>query len=172
LRSSHQARFNALVRIYIESTIPSYVVARPARDLLQAAHQEITKRWWESERLKHDIFISPLVLKEIRDGEAEMAEARMNLVSNLENLTVPTKVGELAELFIQKGVLPSGALTDATHIALSAVHKMHILLTWNCRHIANASIQFRLRRLAESRGFSLPLLCTPQEMLDEANRDI
>ena len=112
------------MRIYLESTIPSYVVARPARDLLQAARQQLTRDWWDLTREHHELFTSQVVLDEIADG-------------------------------------------DAAHIALATVHGLDVLLTWNCRHIANVAIQQRLRRLAEQSGYTLPSLATPEEFMND-----
>jgi hypothetical protein len=152
------------VRIYIESTIPSYVVARPARDLLQAGRQQTSKDWWELKRYDHELFTSQIVLDEISAGEAEMAKQRLETLAGIPVL----RVNETAENFTLQilglGLLPAAADRDAGHIALATVYEMDILLTWNCRHIANASIQARLRKLAEKSGLTLPVVCTPDEL--------
>ena len=153
------------MRIYIESTIPSYVVARPARDLLQAARQQLTKDWWDLKREKHELFTSQIVLDEIASGETDMARQRLELVAQIKllDLTDEAKAQEI----LSSGLLPADADRDAAHIALATVHEMDVLLSWNCRHIANAAIQARLRRLAEKAGFALPVLCTPDELTGE-----
>lgn len=155
------------MRIYIESTIPSYVVARPARDLLQAARQRLTCDWWELKRHHHELFTSQVVLDEIAAGERAMAQRRLELVTGLAVLELTPDAETLADHVLKSGLLPASADGDAAHIALATVHKMDILLTWNCRHIANASIVGRLRRLMEARGFTLPEIYTPEELLGE-----
>jgi hypothetical protein len=157
------------MRIYIESTIPSYVVARPARDLLQAARQQLTRDWWEWKRSEHELFTSQIVLDEISSGERAMSEERLRLVSDVVLLDLTEDARALTKTVIISGLLPAHADRDAAHIALATVHRMDMLLTWNCRHIANAAIGARLRKLAESAGFELPVICTPEEMLENSN---
>src|SRR5437773_638173 len=132
------------MRIYIESTIPSYVVARPARDLLQAARQQITRDWWEVKRLNHELFASQIVIDEISIGEAAMAQRRLETLQRLPILQLTDEAKEGARKILASGLLPRTADRDAAHIALASAHEMDILLTWNCRHIANAAIQTRL----------------------------
>jgi hypothetical protein len=157
------------MRIYIESTIPSYVVARPARDLLQAARQQLTCDWWHSKRGRYDLFASQIVLDEIASGDAEMARQRLALVAQINLLELTDDAKTLTMDILRSGVLPSEADRDAAHIALATVHEMDILLSWNCRHIANAAIQPALRKLADAAGFTLPVICTPEELLGNDN---
>ena len=128
------------MRIYIETTIPSYAVARPARDLLQAARQQLTRDWWEFRRTGHELFASQLVLDEIAFGETEMAQRRLDLIAGIRLLESTDKAAVLTRNIMDSGLLPAKAEADGAHIALATVHKMDILLTWNCRHIANAFI--------------------------------
>jgi hypothetical protein len=152
------------MRVYIETTIPSYVVARPAADLQRRLRQETTKAWWETERAKHELFISEVVLKEISKGEAEMAQRRAALLQDFKSLALTDGVRELARTILSGGLLPASAAADATHIALASIHSMDILLSWNFRHIANAAIQPRLRRLVASCNSTLPVICTPHQL--------
>ena len=155
------------MRIYIESTIPSYVVARPARDLLQAARQQLTRDWWDLKREHHELFTSQVVLDEITDGEAAMARQRLKLMRGIPLLEPTVAANELGREILRSGLLPATADGDAAHIALATVHELDILLTWNCRHIANVAIQQRLRRLAEQNGYTLPSLATPEEFMSD-----
>jgi len=154
------------MRIYVESTIPSYVVARPARDLLQAARQQLTRDWWDMQREKHEIFTSQVVLDEIAFGEKAMARLRLELLQGVPLLQVSDEAKGLARKVLASGLLPATADREATHIALASVFEMDILLSWNCQHIANAALQARLRRLADAAGFTLPVICTPEELMD------
>lgn len=154
------------MRIYIESTIPSYVVARPARDLLQAARQQLTRDWWEFQREQHELFTSQVVLDEIAFGEKAMAQLRLETLHTIPLLPVTDTVKELARKVLTSGLLPATADRDATHIALASAYEMELLLSWNCRHIANAAVQTRLRRLVEADGFTLPVICTPEELME------
>jgi hypothetical protein len=155
------------MRIYIESTIPSYVVARPARDLLQAARQQLTHDWWDLKREHHELFTSQVVLDEITDVEAEMARQRLKLLRGVPLLELNAAANDLGREVLRSGLLPASADGDAAHIALATVHEMDILLTWNCRHIANVAIQQRLRRLVEQSGYTLPSLATPEEFMND-----
>ena len=155
------------MRIYVESTIPSYAVARPARDLLQAARQQLTRDWWEMRRERHELFTSQVVLDEIASGEPKMAEKRMELMAKIEFLDLTDEANALTKTIMGSGVLSLNAGRDAAHIALATVHEMDILLTWNCWHIANAFIQAKLRKLAEASRFVLPVICTPEELLED-----
>ena len=155
------------MRIYIESTIPSYVVVRPARDLLQAARQQLTKDWWDLKRENHELFTSQVVLDEITAGEAAMARQRLKLLRGVPLLEPSAAANDLGREILRSGLLPASADSDAAHIALATVHEMDVLLTWNCRHIANVAIQQRLRRLAEQNGYTLPALATPEEFMND-----
>ena len=155
------------MRIFLESTIPSYVVARPARDLLQAARQQLTRDWWDLRRSRHDLFTGQLVLDEISFGEPEMAKRRLELMTNITLLQATDQARELTRNIMDSRLLPAKADGDGAHIALATVHKMDILLTWNCRHIANAFNLGHLCRLIESCGYVAPTICTPEEFLQE-----
>jgi hypothetical protein len=153
------------MRIYIESTIPSYVVARPARDLIQAAHQQLTRDWWDMQREQHELFTSQVVLDEIAAGERAMAERRLELMAEITLLDLTDAANALTKEILGSGLLPATADRDAAHIALATVHETDILLTWNCRHIANASIVGRLRRMVAKHDYTLPEIYTPAELM-------
>ena len=153
--------------IYIESTIPSYVVARPARDLLQAARQQLTRDWWDLKREQHELFTSQVVLDEITGGKAAMARQRLAVMAGITLLRSTDEAETLTQRILDSGLLPTDADRDAAHIALATVHAMDILLSWNCRHIANAAIQARLRELAAKSDLNLPVLCTLDELTGE-----
>lgn len=155
------------MRVYIESTIPSYVVARPARDLLQAARQQITRDWWDLRREGHELFASQVVLDEIADGDPEVARRRIDLMAGITLLDLTPAAEALADRVLGSGLLPESADADAAHIAIATVHLIDVLLTWNFRHIANASIMGRLRRLVAAEGFVLPEIYTPEEFSGE-----
>jgi hypothetical protein len=152
------------MRIYIESTIPSYVVARPARDLIQAANQQTTKDWWDFERAKYELFTSQVVLDEIAAGERAMAEHRVELMAGITILDLLPETVVLGESILKSGLILPAADGDAAHIALATVHGVDILLTWNCRHIANRAIEIRLRRLVQAQGWELPSISTPADL--------
>ena len=156
------------MRIYLESTIPSFLAARPARDILQSARQHITADWWDLKRGEHELFISQVVLDEIAFGDPGAARLRLELVRDIPLLEFTEEAREFAREVLDAGLLPREADRDAVHIAIATVHVMDLLLTWNNRHIAKADIQASLRRLAESAGLILPVICTPEELMGES----
>ena len=154
-------------RVYIETTIPSYLTARPSRDIVQAARQQLTREWWDVERRNYDLCISQIVLDEAAAGDAEAAQRRMAVIDTLPLLDLTFEVDGLAETIMQSGLLPASASRDAVHIAVTAVHQVHFLLTWNCRHIANATIFRDLQHIIMSAGYDVPVICTPEELLGD-----
>ena len=124
--------------LYMESTIPSYLVSRSSRDVVIAGHQQLTRDWWETRRNRFDIFVSQLVIDEISAGDATASSARMEIVRALRMLEITKEVNTLSVKLLASGIIPRRAAVDAAHIALSAVHSIDFLLTWNCTHIANA----------------------------------
>jgi len=156
---------NSKPRLYLETTIPSYLVARPSRDLITAAHQQITHEWWEQRKTAFEVFISQFVIDEAALGDPDLAKQRLLLISNFDQIEITEAVTSLAEVIVEKGAVPMKAAPDAAHIAIAAVHGMDYLLTWNCTHIANAEVSRAVCRLCESKGFSAPVICTPEELM-------
>jgi hypothetical protein len=151
--------------IYIETTIPSLLTARLSLRQVEATRQELTREWWMMHRANYRLVTSEVVLEEANDGDAEMAKARLEILAQAEMLRSTPVVPVLAEAFISGGVLPIFAERDAAHIAYATVHRVDYLLTWNCKHIANANIQKRLRMIAAKFNLELPTICTPEELL-------
>lgn len=158
-------------KLYLESTIPSYYVARPSRDLVTAAHQQTTRDWWEGRLQDFDIYISQVVIDEVGAGDREMAGRRLNLIKDFPVLDLSDAAIDLADTLLRSGPLPSKAGRDALHIALSAVYEVHFLLTWNCTHIANAEMFDTVRKLCERHGFNAPVMCTPDELMKGTSHD-
>ena len=152
--------------IYIESTIPSYLVSQASRDLIVAAHQKITQEWWQYKRNNFSIYISQLVLNEISAGDAELAKERLKAVKAFAELDITDAVTTLASHILSTGIIPKKAATDAAHIALAAVHGMHFLMTWNCTHIANAKITKAIESICKRQGYECPVICTPEELME------
>jgi hypothetical protein len=151
--------------IFIETTIPSFYVSRPSRDVLQFARQQLTREWWDTQRLQFDLFTSQLVLDEAGDGEAAKATERLQLLDGIPLLDLNDAVRVLAKKLVSTGILPSVAGRDAFHIAAAGVHRMDFLLTWNCKHIDNPFIADRMRVCFSEAGVHLPVICTPEQFL-------
>jgi hypothetical protein len=152
-------------RAYIETTIPSYYVARTSLNLLQASRQANTRLWWDSGCSGFDLFTSLEALDEAGEGDSEMAAARLALLRKATRLDITDEVGLLAQRLVAGGLIPDKAASDAIHIAVASVHKMDYLVTWNFKHIANPFIRDRLRNAVHESGFHLPVLCSPDELL-------
>ncbi len=145
--------------VYVETTIISYLTASPSRDMLHAAHQQLTQEWWTTRRDDFELYVSQLVEQEASMGEEEMAQKRLKAIEPFPRLGVHLKVVDLAEMLLKRGTLPLKAKADAFHIATATVHKMYFLLTWNCKHIANAEIYRKLAELCRAKGYEPPIIC-------------
>jgi len=149
--------------VFIETTIPSYYVARPSRDVVQAARQQLTIAWWTHKRKEFDLYSSELVVTEVSRGDQEMAEKRLELLDEARLLDLNESVITIAKALVNSGIIPVKAAEDAVHISCAAVHGMDYLLTWNCRHIANPRISRRVRKCLDECGYDMPVICTPEE---------
>ena len=154
-------------RVYLETTIVSYLTARPSRDLILAAHQEVTRQWWERRRLGFDLHVSQFVLNEAAGGDPVAAKKRLALLKGLRQLPVTDEVIELGRALIADGMLPPRAGIDALHVAVASVHEMDVLLTWNCRHLANAELLRELARYLGGKDYEIPVITTPEELMGE-----
>ena len=151
--------------VYIETSIVSYLTARPARDMLAAAWQNATSRWWETQRQRFELFTSQLVVEEASQGHAEAASRRLAALSDIPHLTIPAAATELARMLLTEGALPRAATDDALHVAISAYHGIDYLLTWNCRHIDNAETKPLMRSVCAIHSYICPEICTPLELM-------
>ena len=150
-------------RAYIETSIVSYLTARQSRDLVLAAHQQVTRDWWVS-RESFELFASQFVLDEAAAGDGDAAASRLAALAEAAILEVTEDAILLAEKLIAGGGLPPQARVDALHVAMAAVHGLDYLLTWNCKHIANATLRGKIEELCREAGFEPPIICTPLEL--------
>ena len=153
--------------IYIETTIVSYLVANPSRDSLVAAHQNVTRQWWQNERQRYKCVTSEEVLREALLGDAEMSRRRAESLAGLAVLEVGESARNLARELLAEKILPPAAASDAIHAAVSSLQGVNILLTWNCRHLANPHLLGKLRNFMALHGLALPEVCTPIELMGE-----
>ena len=157
--------------VYVETSIISYLAAHPSRDLITAAHQQITHTWWRERRPEFSIVASQVVLDEAAAGDPHAAGRRMDFLNEVPLLEITPGVAELAAALIERLPLPRRAGADADHIAVAAYHGINFLLTWNCAHIANAELRPRIERICREQGFEVPVLCTPDELMGEVEND-
>jgi len=153
------------MRVYIETSIISYLTARMSRDLIVAARQQMTQEWWDDHQSKFEVYISELVVQEAGVGDADAVQRRLGVIAAMPRLQVNAHVTTLAKQIVRAHALPLKAIADATHIALAAVHRMEYLLTWNCKHIANAQLQKGIWSVIQQQGYPIPILCTPEELM-------
>lgn len=157
--------------IYIETTIPSYLAARPSRDLIRAAHQQLTREWWDTRREQFDLYTSEAVLQECAGGDPDAARRRLTCVDDIPVLMVTEQAQRLAEALLDRVPLPQRAAVDALHIALATISGINYLLTWNCTHIGNATLRPSIESVCRQEGYEPPVICTPEELLEESQDD-
>jgi len=153
--------------VYIESSVISYRVARLSRDIVVLARQELTAEWWDNVLPQLDGFVSPVVLEEIALGDLDSADQRLQIVEQFQSLEINDSVRLLAEQIVIQLKLPDHVLPDAYHLALPAVHGIEYLVTWNCKHIANAFMLKRIEKIVVANGYDMPVVCTPEELMEE-----
>jgi len=151
--------------VYLETTFISYLAARPSRDLLVAAHQQVTHDWWNNRRKDFLCYITQIVIDEISAGDPEESQKRIAIIDTFPILEVTEDAEILAKAILAGGAIPSRAIRDAAHIAVAAVHDMDYLLTWNCTHLANAQVIRRISVVCNREGFNMPIICTPEELM-------
>lgn len=153
-------------RIYIETSVVSYLTARPSNDVIRLACQQITQSWWSSGRTVVSSYISPYVIEEASAGDPTAAAERIEALRAIPVLPIASEIPELAEFLLLGGGLPLKAKIDALHIACAAYHEIDVLLTWNCTHIANPLQLPVMRGLCAAKGYKLPELVTPFELME------
>ena len=156
--------------VYIETSIVSYLTARPTNDLLAAAWQKITTDWWDTQRSRFSLYTSGVVTEEAGRGNPDAAARRLNALSDIQLLAITEAAVSLSKALLKEGALPAKALDDSLHIAIAAVHGVDYLLTWNCRHIDNAEMKPVMRKICAAQGYTCAEICTPQELMG-ANKD-
>ena len=153
--------------VYLETTIISYLVSRPSRDLLVAAHQQTTHDWWSERKNEFDCFISQVVIDEVSAGNPEMAQKRIELIRDFRALEVTEEAESLTMAILSHGAIPQNEIRDAAHIAVASVSNVDYLLTWNCKHLANAQIIRKISRICNEQNYNMPVICTPEELMGE-----
>ncbi|NJO17839.1 MAG: type II toxin-antitoxin system VapC family toxin [Thioploca sp.] len=151
-------------KVYLETSIPSYLSARHSRDLVMMANQEITQEWWDS-RDQFELYISALALQEAGAGDPSVAQKRLEHLNDIPELNITKEVENFAEVLIQEVPLPEKARIDALHIAVTTLSGMDYLLTWNCAHIANAVLRPEIEVICRKFGYEPPIICTPPELI-------
>jgi predicted nucleic acid-binding protein len=153
--------------VYIETSVVSYLRQRPSSQVVMAAHQLLTHRWWDTERTNYELVVSQYVLDEASAGDPTLAAERLQTLDGIPLLPDAPEITEIADEIMSRAILPAKAQVDALHIATVAHHRIQYLLTWNCKHIANAKILPRIYRVLTDVGVPIPVICTPEELLGD-----
>jgi hypothetical protein len=152
--------------VYLETTFISYLVARPSRDVIVAG-QQTTQDWWANRRSQFECSVSQVVIDEASLGDPAEVQKRLAVINDLPTLEVTEDAKALTKAIMAAGMLPPHAFPDAAHVAVSAVHAIDYLLTWNCKHLANAQIARRIAVVCEKLGHRMSIICTPEELMGE-----
>ena len=153
--------------LYMETTVPSYLLAEPSRDVISLGRQDITRTWWKRDHSRYAIFISEVVIQETGRGDRKEAEKRREFLQPFPVLDATPEVLALIKLYLKIGVVPPENAEDAAHFAFASIHEMEYPCTWNFRHLANVLALRGLRKLNEKKGLFVPQVCTPEELLGE-----
>lgn len=152
---------------YIETSIPSFYFTGRT-DPLSISRQHWTRQWWSTIGSSFDLFSSPAVTVELNRGSLEhLKTQRIELVANLDMLEINTDVLEIAKIYVERLLMPDDADGDALHLAIASYHNMDVLLTWNCKHLANPNKFGHISQLNGELGLSVPLITTPLNYLSE-----
>ena len=152
--------------VYLETTIISYLAARPSRDLIVAGHQQITHEWWQIARYNFATVSSQLVAREAGAGDAEAAAARLAYLTGLTLLEMSEEALTLAQRLLQAKAIPQDFPEDALHVAVAVVNGIEYLLTWNYKHLANAGLRSKIETTCRELGYEAVIICTPEELME------
>ena len=152
--------------VYLETSVISYLTARPSRDLIVAAHQQLTLDWWDAVRPRVDCFVSPFVVAEASMGDSAAAQKRIGAIAEFPVLEAGNEVRDLAEKYFGAIVLPDKARVDSLHLAIAVRYGLDYLLSWNCKHIASGRVRKIVAEINEELGIRTPVICTPEELME------
>jgi len=151
--------------VYIETTVISYLTAWPGRDLIRLSHEVLTRDWWQDVRPQFDVCTSELVFQEAARGDPAAAADRVRALANIPILPITSEVYKVAKELAAAMSLPTRAEPDAVHLAATACHGISFLLTWNCRHLANAILADKIQQVCQSNGLKSPRVVTPEQLM-------
>ena len=151
--------------VYVETTVVFYLTARPTADLVDAARRKVTVDWWETRRERFDLYASQAVVEDASEGDREAARRRLAALVDVAVLKVTVAAEALAWELVRQGAVPASAHNDALHVAVSAVHGVDYLLTWNHRHLENAETKPIVRDVCAEFGHVSPEICTPGQLM-------
>jgi predicted nucleic acid-binding protein len=153
-------------KVYLETSIISYLTGRPSKDGLVAGRQRLTRDWWEKVLPSCAPHVSPVVWAEASEGDPLQARARVASIRGMQMLEITPAVAPLSEAYYQKLGLPERARSDALHLAVATAHGIDYLLSWNCAHIASARVRIIVSIVNDRFGLRSPVICTPEELME------
>jgi len=152
--------------VYIETTVVSYLTAKPSRDIMIAGHQEATRELWTNLSSKYESYVSALVFEEAGKGDPSQAQMRLSAIAKFPMLDIDDESRSLAEKIIIKKGIPPEYPEDALHIAVAAVNGIEVIITWNFAHLNNPFTRKKVRKIIETEGYVCPEICSPEELLE------
>ncbi len=158
-------------KVYIETTVISYLTAWTSSDVIIAGHQKITHNWWHNVANRLDLVASDLVINEASAGDADAARDRLAMLETITLLDTTEMAEDLAQQLISSGAIPKKAAADAIHIAIAVTNGIDYLVTWNFRHMANATMRSRIELVCRNAGYEPTIICTPDELMEIDDED-
>jgi predicted nucleic acid-binding protein len=158
-------------KVYVETTVISYLTAWPSRDVVIAGHQQITRDWWQTAADRFELVASELVLNEAAAGDPDAARDRLAALATVTLLDAGDRALDLATQLVESGAIPEKSVEDAVHIAIAVTNGVEFLVTWNCRHIANATMRSQIELACRNAGFEPAIICTPDELMEPENEN-
>ena len=155
------------VKVYVETSVISYLTSRPSRDVVIAGHQQTTHEWWEDSFAHFHLVASQLVVQECSAGDEKAVQERLKVLESVELLEVTEEAINLAQALITQGTVPKKAAEDALHIAIAVTNGIDYLVTWNCKHIANAVMRNKIDKVCRLNNYEPVTICTPEELLGD-----
>jgi predicted nucleic acid-binding protein len=158
-------------QIYIDTTIPSFY-HEIRTDAESVYKRNVTRGWWDTESHKYDIFISDLVWEEIERGNYPTKQELIEFISDIPILEPAEELLAIVQTYLQNQVMPSRDIGDAFHLAYASFYKMDYLLTWNCKHLANANKTQYIRLTNISLGLFIPMIVIPEQLFMQESEEI
>ena len=153
-------------KVYIETTVVSYLAARLSRNTTIAARQQATRQFWHEHAHRFDFITSDAVLDEIEEGDKTLAQRRIHLLRPLTVFETTPAASQLTQALLNSGAVPRSSQTDAKHIAVAAVYNVEYLATWNYKHIANVQKWSQIEHICRDNGFRAAIICTPAVLIE------
>lgn len=154
-------------KVYLETSVVSYLTAVRSRDVVILARQAITKDWWTQHRHNYELFVSDAVEQEAGLGDPDMSGKRLNFIKPLKKLATSERAIKLAETLVRQKAVLTKASADALHIAIATVEEINFLMSWNFKHIVNAQMQVKIEKACHDNGYEPVVLCTPESLVGE-----